>query len=126
LSSAWYKLCRGLLLSAALLEGDPSVLSADDDRDVMNAPEGMAPLRDVLARVHADFPGRALEVELEQEPIYGVETWIYEVKMLTRGGRVYELEYDAFTLELLKTEGLPECPRDRKPEDADESACRRR
>ena len=44
-------------------------------------------------------------MELEQEGYGDREIWVYEVKMFTRRGKVYELEYDAVTLKLLNVEG---------------------
>jgi uncharacterized membrane protein YkoI len=41
---------------------------------------------------------------MELEDVDGKGMWVYEVKLLTRDGKVYELEYNAITLELLKTE----------------------
>jgi uncharacterized membrane protein YkoI len=55
----------------------------------------------LLALVQKKYPGQILEVELEQEEYGDKDIWIYEIKMLTRRGRVIELEYDAATLELL-------------------------
>jgi len=76
---------------------------ADDVRD-MAVPDEVASLRDLLAVVEKTHQGRVLEVEMEREDVYGKGIWVYEVKLLTRKGKVYELEYNAITLELLKTE----------------------
>ena len=84
-----------------------TVVGADEAKELTSKPSEVAPLRNLLALVHERHPGRILEVELEQEGYGEKDIWIYEVKMLTRRGRVYELEYDASTLELLKTEGHP-------------------
>ena len=62
------------------------------------------PVDDLLQRVRANFPGRVLKVELDDESD-GEVTWIYEVKLLTPEGDVLELEYDAATLELIALEG---------------------
>jgi len=91
-----------ILLSSTLISGT-SLLMADDIRD-MQVPDETASLRDLLAVVDKTHQGRILEVEMEREDIDGKEMWIYEVKLLTRNGKVYELEYNAITLELLKTE----------------------
>ena len=80
---------------------------ADDDQESAPKPGEVAPLRDLLALVQKKYPGQILEVELEQEEYGDKDIWIYEIKILTRRGRVFELEYDAATLELLDTEGLP-------------------
>ena len=94
-----------LVLLAALAVGS-SWSVADDDRERAPKPGEVAPLRELLALVQKKYPGQILEVELEQEEYGDKDIWIYEVKMLTRRGRVFELEYDAATLELLATEGL--------------------
>ena len=61
----------------------------------------VAPLREILARAERDFPGTLLEVELER----GRGRWVYELKLLTSGGAVVELLYDARTTELLGAKG---------------------
>ena len=90
------------LLSTALISGASLVL-ADDVREMQVADE-VASLRDLIAAVDKTHQGRILEVEIEREDVGGKEIWVYEVKLLTRKGKVYELEYNAITLELLKTE----------------------
>lgn len=65
----------------------------------------VAPMRNLLAVVQKTQPGHILEVELEQEDYGEGNIWVYEVKLLTQKGRVYELEYDAVTLKLLNIEG---------------------
>lgn len=103
----WKKLIVVMLMLMAGLAAGVSWSSADDDKEIMEAPGEVVPLRNLLALVYERHPGRILEVELEQEEYGEKALWIYEVKMLTRRGRVYELEYDATTLELLDTEGYP-------------------
>ena len=91
-----------LVLSSTLISG-ASLVMADDIRG-MQVPDEIASLRDLLAVVDKTHQGRILEVEMEREDVGGIEIWVYEVKLLTRKGKVYELEYNAITLELLKTE----------------------
>ena len=91
-----------LVLSSTLISG-ASLVMADDVRE-MQVPDEIASLRDLLAVVDKTHQGRILEVEMEREDAGGIEIWVYEVKLLTRKGKVYELEYNAITLELLKTE----------------------
>ena len=91
-----------ILFSTALTFGASLVL-ADDVRE-MQVPDEIASLRDLLAVVDKTHRGHILEVEMERENVDGKEIWVYEVKLLTRKGKVYELEYNAITLELLKTE----------------------
>jgi len=91
-----------MLLLAALIFAAPLVI-ADDIRD-MQMPNEIVSLKDLIATVNKAHQGKILEVEMEQEELDGKKIWVYEVKLLTRKGKVYELVYDATTLELLKTE----------------------
>jgi uncharacterized membrane protein YkoI len=49
------------------------------------------PLAEVLTRLHDSYPGRVVEVELERED----GMLIYEVELVTREGRLIEVEIDA-------------------------------
>lgn len=51
----------------------------------------MGPLRKVLEQVERDYPGEIIEVELERED----GAWVYEIKLIRKGGDVLELELDA-------------------------------
>jgi len=96
-----------LALVVGLVTGAPWAV-ADEDEEIAGEMAAVAPMRSLLARVHAAYPGQVLEVELEREE-YGDEgVWIYEVKLLTNRGSVLKLEYDAVDLELLKMKGRPE------------------
>ncbi|MEA1889829.1 MAG: peptidase [Pseudomonadota bacterium] len=92
-----------MLVWSSMLISGASLVMADDIRG-MQVPDEIASLRDLLAVVDKTHQGRILEVEMERENVGGIEIWVYEVKLLTRKGKVYELEYNAITLELLKTE----------------------
>jgi len=76
------------------------VASADD-----YPPGDVVPLQQLFAEIHAEFPGRILEVELDDDD---GDKWIYEVKVLTPQGHVLKLEYDAVSLELLEVKGRRE------------------
>lgn len=74
---------------------------ADDDHDRARraVEEGrILPLKDILAMAESAYPGQLIEAELDDE--HG--SIIYEIKILTRDGRVVKLLYDARTGELLK------------------------
>jgi uncharacterized membrane protein YkoI len=74
--------------------------ASDDDHDrARQAVEAgqVLPLPVVLERLATDYPGRVLEVELEQED----GRWQYEVKLLQRGGQLTKLKVDAQTGEVL-------------------------
>ena len=93
-----------LILVAALTVG-VSRVTADENKESMPKSVEVVPLRDLLAVIHEKHPGRVLGVELDQEEYGDREIWVYEVKMFTRRGKVYELEYDAVTLKLLNVKG---------------------
>ena len=59
------------------------------------------PLKDILARAEAAYPGRLIETELEDED--GI--MVYEIKMLTKDGRLMKLHYDARSGALLTAKG---------------------
>ncbi|GBE07954.1 hypothetical protein BMS3Bbin11_01614 [bacterium BMS3Bbin11] len=91
-----------MLLSTTLISGAPLALA--DGISNMQMPNEVASLKDLLATVNKTHQGKILEVEMEQDDINGKKIWVYEVKLLTRSGKVYELVYDAITLDLVKTE----------------------
>ena len=93
-----------LILLAALTVG-VSRATADENKESMPMSIEVVPLRNLLAVIHEKHPGRVLDVELEQEEYGDRVIWVYEVKMFTRRGKVYELEYDAVTLKLLNVKG---------------------
>lgn len=87
---------------AFLLLAVPAWADGDHDRARRAFEEGrILPLKEILARAEAAYPGQLLEAELEDER--GV--LVYEIKMLTADGRVVELYYDAATGQLLKAKG---------------------
>ncbi|GEP56779.1 PepSY domain-containing protein [Reyranella soli] len=59
----------------------------------------MLPLREIIVRAETTFSGQVVEAELEDER--GLPT--YEIKVLTRGGRVVKVRYDALTGALLNS-----------------------
>ena len=94
-----------MLILAVALTVSVSSATADENKKSMPKSVEVVPLRDLLAVIHEKHPGRVLDVELEQEEYGDTEIWVYEIKMFTRRGRVYELEYDAVTLKLLNVKG---------------------
>ncbi len=95
----------GLALFVGLFARPPSAVA---NEDIVGTIAAVAPMRSLLARVHAAYPGQVLEVELEREEYGNEGVWVYEVKLLTNRGSVLKLEYDAVNLELLKMKGRPE------------------
>ena len=95
------------LVLALTLACAPVLAGESHDRARRAVEEGrILPLKDILVRAEAAYPGQMVETELENED--GV--LVYEIKMLTKDGRVMKLHYDAKTGELLKAKG-----RDGKP-----------
>ena len=54
------------------------------------------PLEDIIAHARARFPGRVVEVELDDDE--------YELEILQDDGTKVELEYDAITGHLLEVD----------------------
>ncbi len=96
-----------LALIVGLVTSAPRAV-ADDDEEITNNMEGVAPLRNLLAQVHEAYPGQVLEVELEREDYGQGDVWVYELKLLTEKGSVLKLEYDAVNLKLMKIKGKTE------------------
>lgn len=61
----------------------------DRARQALEAGE-VLPLRTILERVERDYPGRIMEVELEQRG----DRWVYEIKVLQTGGVLVKLNVD--------------------------------
>ena len=58
------------------------------------------PLTVIYERALASLPGRVLEAELERKH----DLWVYELKILDAGGRLFEVYMDASTGAILKQE----------------------
>ncbi|MBN9082215.1 MAG: peptidase M4 [Rhizobiales bacterium 62-17] len=58
------------------------------------------PLSEVLAVARQRLPGEVIKIELDRED--GV--WVYEIKILTPKGRRREIEINAQTLEVIKSD----------------------
>ncbi|ODA67145.1 Peptidase propeptide and YPEB domain protein [Methyloligella halotolerans] len=92
-----------LLLAAALTV--PGRVRGDDDDDHEFARRAVeqglvAPLAEIAAKVSEQIDGEIIEVELDKED--GV--YVYEFKILTKHGRLKEVEVDANTAEILDME----------------------
>jgi Peptidase propeptide and YPEB domain len=90
---AW-ALVAGSLLSGPAVADDPG--DHERARAALQAGE-ILPLQKVLERVQRSHPGDVLEVELEREG----GRWVYELKLLQRGGSLLRLDVDARTAEVL-------------------------
>jgi uncharacterized membrane protein YkoI len=81
-------LALALFGAGASLAGDAH--DHDRARQALEAGE-ILPLRTILERIERDYPGQIMEVELERKDT----GWIYEVKLLRKGGALVKLKIDA-------------------------------
>lgn len=66
-----------------------SAENADHDRARQAVEAGdVLPLRTILDRVEREYPGQVMEVELDREQ----GKWVYEVKLLRKGGSLMKLK----------------------------------
>lgn len=89
-----------ILMAALLLAAPARADDHDRARAALEAGE-IAPLADVLAAAERDFRGRMVEAELEDED----DMWIYELTLLTPGGTILRLDYDAKDATLIHAKG---------------------
>ena len=66
--------------------------NADHERARQAVEAGdVLPLRTILDRVERDYPGQVMEVELDREK----GEWVYEIKLLRKGGTLMKLKIQA-------------------------------
>lgn len=96
-------LVAGLVLVPAVpAESDTlsmAELDADQVRQLRQAGDIM-PLETLLQQIRQDYPGRVIEIELEEEH----DRYVYEMEIVDDAGLVWELYFDARTGELLERE----------------------
>ena len=63
-------------------------------------PQTAISIEKAITLANTAMPGRIIEAELEEED----EKWVYEVEIVTADGKIHELEIDAQSGEILKTE----------------------
>jgi hypothetical protein len=66
----------------------------------LRASGSIMPLEEVLRQIARDYPGRIIEIELEEED----GLFVYELELVDDGGFVWEIEIDARTGALLGRE----------------------
>ena len=92
------------LLAVAVVLACAAAAAADDDharaRAAREAGE-IVSLQAILDRVHAEFNGSPVEIELDDDD----GRLIYKVKLLAPGGAIVKLEYDARDARLLRAKG---------------------
>jgi len=80
----------------------PARADSDHDRARRALERGeILPLTDILERAKEQYPGQLIEAELEDED----DKMIYELVIISEGGRVYKLYFDARNGALLKVKG---------------------
>lgn len=84
-----------LLAAPAFADGDEHDLA----RRALEAGE-ILPLADILNAATSARPGRVIEVELDRDD----GRWLYELELVTPDGRLYEMEIDAATGNILEIE----------------------
>lgn len=94
--------CALLTALSLILVAAAQARDLDQDEALRLRRDGVIqPLQQLLQQGMARHPGaRLLEAELEQDD----GRYIYEIELLTRDGRVRELEFDAASGQLLKDE----------------------
>lgn len=69
-------------------------------RDPAKIPADVLQMEDILAKAKRDRPGRVVEVDLDRRG----KRYIYQVEVIDAAGAEWELEYDARSGELLRSE----------------------
>lgn len=84
----------GLLCMSSLALAD---VDADRARQLREAGD-ILPLETILEKIQAAYPGKVLEVELEEKH----KKLVYEIELLDDKGKVWKLLVDPRTAEVLK------------------------
>jgi uncharacterized membrane protein YkoI len=94
--SPWCRTGTGLLLGIMLVLSVMGASYAADNADHERARQAaeagdVLPLRTILDRVEREYPGQVMEVELDREK----GEWVYEIKLLRKGGILMKLKIQA-------------------------------
>ena len=90
-----------LLIAAIVVLAAPAGAERDHDRARLALERGeIRPLHTILPQVEDRFGARLLEVELERE--HG--RFVYEMELITPGGRILEVQVDAASGAVLEHE----------------------
>ena len=92
----WRRTLTGLLIWMMLAMSGTGVSNAADNSDHERARQAVEagdvlPLRTILDRVEREYPGQVMEVELDREK----GEWVYEIKLLRKGGVLMKLKIHA-------------------------------
>ncbi|MBP7000211.1 PepSY domain-containing protein [Amaricoccus sp.] len=103
-------LCAAALLAPLSADGqgapapatpDTATLDPDFEQALGAVQRGeIRRLSDILPQVEAQFGGRAIETEIETDD----GRWVYEMEILTADGRLFEVDVDAVTGEVIDVE----------------------
>ena len=93
ITTQWRRTLASLVMLMTLALPGSGVSFAADKPDHDRARQAVEagdilPLRAILERVERDYPGQVMEVELEREK----GEWVYEVKLLRKGGALMKLK----------------------------------
>jgi uncharacterized iron-regulated membrane protein len=94
ITTQWRRTLTGfvMMLLAMLGTGVSYADNADHDRARQAVEAGdVLPLRTILDRVEREYPGQVKEVELDREK----GEWVYEIKLLRKGGALMKLKIHA-------------------------------
>ena len=94
ITTQWRRTLTGfvMMLLAMLGTGVSYADNADHDRARQAVEAGdVLPLRTILDRVEREYPGQVMEVELDREK----GEWVYEIKLLRKGGALVKLKIHA-------------------------------
>lgn len=112
----WRRTLTGLLIWMMLAMSGTGVSNAADNSDHERARQAVEagdvlPLRAILDRVEREYPGQVMEVELDREK----GEWVYEIKLLRKGGALMKLKIharDGTILGFKEKDGKPHKPHD--------------
>ncbi len=95
-------IAMALIFATLGLTAPPASHAGEDPATVRKLRDSgeIRPLEEISARAKEAKPGDILETELDRSG----GRYIYEIEILDKDGRVWELELDASTAELLKME----------------------
>lgn len=93
ITTQWRTTLPGFVMLMMLAMLGTGVSFGADDADHDRARQALEagdvlPLRTILERVEREYPGQVMEVELEREK----GEWVYEVKLLRKGGALMKLK----------------------------------
>ena len=119
ITTQWRSTLAGLLIWMMLAMSGTGVSYAADNSDHERARQAVEagdvlPLRTILERVERDYPGQVMEVELDREK----GDWVYEIKLLRKGGVLMKLKIHARDGTILGSKEKPGKPH--KPNDQGE------